>query len=135
MANEHSYIRLVHNYHDKQGYKWKIRDDYEGGVVDCFYEGDSSDLWVEYKYIKPFPKRPSTLIDLTHEKKYLSRLQQEWIIRRESKRADTAVIAGCQFGGVVFWGLEWQYAISAGEFKERCMPAREIMQLIIDRIS
>jgi len=134
MANEHSYIRLVHKYFDKETYRWKICDDYEGGVPDCFYEGDLSDLWVEYKYIKPFPKRHTTMIDLSNPKYYLSKLQQLWLTRRENRRHDTAVIAGSEHGGVIFWGDSWKTPITAEDFRYNCLPAREIMQCIVDRI-
>ena len=117
--NEHSYIKAVTRHLTEVNYKWKINDSYAGGTPDMFLEGISQDLWVEWKYIKPFPKRDTTVIDLTNTK-YLSALQQKWLVRRHHARGDVAVIAGSEYGGVVFFGLEWQRPITAGKFKDMC---------------
>ena len=135
MANEHSYIRLVHKYLDSSIYKWKICDEFQGGVPDCFYEGEFQDLWVEYKYIKPIPKRPSTLIDLTNPDRYLSKLQQHWLTRRYQKRKDSAVIAGSTKGGVLFLDKEWELPISTEEYLSRCIPAKQIARNIFDIVN
>lgn len=84
-----------------------------------FLEGAKKDLWVEWKFIKPFPKKDTTLIDLTNTK-YLSALQQKWLIRRQRIRGDVAVVAGSEYGGVVFFGLDWQRPITAGQFRDIC---------------
>lgn len=116
-------------------YAWKVNDDYQGGVPDCFYEGTQRDLWVEYKYVNPIPKRSSTMIDLCDHKRYLSKLQQLWLKRRYNKRGDTAVILGSTLGGVIFWGLSWEKPIAAGDYKNLCMPHAEIMNGITTYIS
>ena len=84
-----------------------------------FLEGTERDLWAEFKYLSPFPKKDTTLIDLTRPK-YLSALQQKWLIRRHNIRGDVAVVAGCEHGGAVFYGLEWQQPLTAAQFKARC---------------
>ena len=128
--NEHSYIRSVNRHKTKDLYYWKINDNFAGGVPDSFYEGDARDLYVEYKYIKPFPKRPVTIIDLTDTKKYLSSNQQRWLLRRHIRRGDAWVIAGCEHGGVIFRDLSWQTPISASDFLSRCLPPKELFQQI-----
>ncbi len=128
--NEHSYIRAVTRHLPSENYKWKINDGYAGGVPDWFFEGISRDLWVEWKYIKPFPKRDTTLIDLTKDE-YLSPLQKKWLIRRHTRRKDAWVIAGCEYGGVILRGLEWQQPLSAKDFKDRCLSHREICTKIV----
>ena len=52
--DEHGYIRSVTRHLPNDRYQWKIHDSYAGGVPDWFYEGHKQDLWVEWKYIKPF---------------------------------------------------------------------------------
>ena len=125
--NEHGYIRSVTRHLPSDRYQWKIHDSYAGGVPDWFYEGQNQDLWVEWKYIKPFPKRPGTLIDLTN-KKYLSALQQRWIMRRHEKRQDIWVIAGSEHGGVIFKNLDWQSPISVAEFQAQALKPKEISE-------
>ncbi len=128
--NEHSYIRAVTRHLPKDKYKWKINDNYAGGVPDWFFEGEAKDLWVEWKYIKVFPKRPQTMIDLT-SKKYLSTQQQRWLERRNRIRGDAWVIAGSEHGGVVFRGLEWKNSISAEAFLSKCLSHKELCSLIL----
>lgn len=136
MPTEHTYIRSVHRYAPKLvSLNWKINDQYHSGVPDCFYEGDFKDLWCEYKYVKPFPKRPITLIDLCNPNKYLSKLQVLWLTRRYEIRGDTAVIAGCQYGGVIFWGDSWKIPIKAEDFKARCLPSKDIMTQIAEYVN
>lgn len=129
--NEHSYIDSVHRHLGPPLYKWKVNDSFTGGIPDCFYEGTHHDLWVEYKHIKPFPKKPHTLIDLTNTNEYLTKKQQLWLIRRHEKFQDAWVIAGSEFGGVIFRGLGWQQPISAEEFKRRAFPQRLIAEQIL----
>ena len=129
--NEHSYIRSVNRHKTNDLYYWKINDNFAGGVPDSFYEGAANDLWIEYKYINIFPKRPDTLIDLTH-KKYLSPVQQRWLERRHEKRQDAWVIAGCEHGGVIFRGLSWQTPITASDFLPQCLPQKEILRQITE---
>lgn len=134
--NEHTYIDSISR-HIIDPHQWKINDMYATGVPDSFYEGSERDLWVEYKHIKPFPKKPTTLIDLTNPKYYLSKKQQLWITRRHSIRKDAWVIVGSEHGGVIFRDLGWQKPFSASEFLERVMPAKliaaEIMAFIDGR--
>ena len=134
--NETGYIQSV-NRHVNWEYYWKINDMYQGGVVDCFYEGTEHELWIEYKYIssKKFPKRDTTLIDLKKEKDFLSRNQQMWIERRHNFKNDAWVIVGSEHGGVIFRGLGWKIPITAPDFKARALPQKAVaaqIQAFID---
>jgi hypothetical protein len=128
--NEHSYIKSVHRHLNELSLRWKINDAFTGGVPDCFYEGSHQDLFVEYKYIKPFPKKEHTVIDLTDSRNYLTKQQQLWLTRRHNCRKDAWVIAGSEYGGVIFRGLGWQQPFSAEEFKRRALPQRLIAEQI-----
>ena len=124
--NEHKYTQAITSRLPKDQYRWKINDPYQGGVPDLFYEGLKRDLWIEVKFIKPFPKRDTTLIDLTDPKRYLSKLQQLWLTRRHSLRQDAYVLVGCEHGGVLLSGHEWQTPISGKELKERCATHKAV---------
>lgn len=129
--NEHTYIDSVHRHLKAINYKWKVNDSFTGGIPDCFYEGIVNDLWAEYKYVKPFPKKGHTLIDLTNSKEYLSKKQQIWLNRRHQTRGDAWVISGSEFGGIIFRGLGWQQPITVEEFKRRALPQRLIAEQIL----
>lgn len=109
--DEHSYIRSVHRYLkqlDPTIYYWKIHDQFEGGVADAWYCGNAANIWIEYKYIAKLPKRPTTLISLTNDKKYLSKLQQNWLARRHAQNNRVAVIVGSPKGNLILNALEWK---------------------------
>lgn len=127
--NEHGYIKSV-NRHINLSWQWKVNDNFTSGIPDCFYEGTARDLWVEYKYIRRFPKKPGTLIDLTRTDEYLSKLQQLWLERRVHLRGDAWVICGSEHGGVIFRTLAWQRAIEASTFKAIALPQRQIASII-----
>lgn len=95
---------------------WKINDRFAGGTPDMFIEGARRDLWLENKWLKPIPKRESTLIDLCHPEKYLSYKQQDWLKRRHHARGDTAVVLASEAGCLLFPGLDWQTPFTTGHF-------------------
>ena len=113
---------------------WKISDRFAGGTPDMFIEGNACDLWIENKWLNPVPKRPTTMIDLCHPDKFLSYNQQDWLIRRHQNRGDSAVILAGEPGCVYFPGLSWQTPISTGEFLERAIPRKKLIQLILQVI-
>ena len=133
--NEHSYVdKLKRLIAPHVSLFWKIKDDYQGGVVDIFIEGEHRDLWVEAKYLKALPKRDKTLIDLCNPK-FLSPLQQRWIERRFTKRKDTLVIAGSPGGSVLRWNIDWKEPIQAFVFKDLLIPDKEAAKTIIEWVN
>ena len=109
--NEHGFsksLRTKMHKVDPSIFWWKINDAYAGGTPDIFIEGVHRDIWCEAKYIKELPKRDTTMIDFTNTNQYLSKLQQEWLIRRHHKRGDTLVAVGHPDGCLLLWGLSWQ---------------------------
>tara|TARA_B110000116_G_scaffold45548_1_gene37797 strand:- start:6107 stop:6538 length:432 start_codon:yes stop_codon:yes gene_type:complete len=127
--NEHTFTAAFRKKLPADIYWWKINDNFAGGVPDAFLEGTNRDLWIEFKYIKALPKRPDTLIDLTNQK-YLSKLQQKWLKRREAKRGDTLVCVGCPQGVALFWENSWDTPMPAKAFHAMCHP--NIENSIID---
>jgi hypothetical protein len=112
---------------------WKVADPYAGGVPDIFIEGPRQDVWCEVKYIKALPLRETTVIDFT-KTRYLSKLQQEWLLRREKIRKDTLVIVGHPLGCVMFWGNTWITPIKTKGFKEKSIPISSAIQEIYHRL-
>lgn len=94
--NEHGYIRSVHRHLPADLHKWKVHDNYAGGVPDCWYAGPTGNIWVEYKWIKALPKRDSTLI-----KPNLSAQQLAWLIKMSGHSISCACIIGCPEGGIL----------------------------------
>ena len=115
--NEHTFTASFKKKLPDSIFWWKINDNFAGGVPDVFLEGEYCDLWIEFKYIKTLPKRPDTLIDLTNQK-YLSKLQQKWLTRRQERRGDTLVCVGCPQGVALFWGTSWKTPIATETFRE-----------------
>jgi hypothetical protein len=75
-------------------HKWKIHDNYAGGVPDCWYSGPAGNIWVEYKWIAKLPKRDTTLI-----KPNLSAQQLAWLIKMSGHSISCACIIGSTEGG------------------------------------
>ena len=94
--NEHSFVKAVHRKLPPEVYKWKIHDTYTGGVPDAMYAGPAGLLFVEYKYLKSLPKKPTTPI-----KTGLSELQVSWLERMLLYNVLVLVIIGSPSGAVV----------------------------------
>lgn len=98
--NEHSFVRSIHRQLKKQEAGvmiWKIHDNYQGGVPDAFYRGSKESLFVEYKVVKSFPKRPSTLVIPA-----ISSLQKQWIITAAQLYQKVWVVVGSLEGIGIF---------------------------------
>jgi hypothetical protein len=93
--NEHSFIKSIHKHLHPDVYKWKIHDTYTGGVPDAMYSGPGGVLFVEYKYVKAFPKRDTTMI-----KTSVSLLQLQWL-ERMNTAAKAALIVGVEDSAVI----------------------------------
>ncbi|TXH11212.1 MAG: hypothetical protein E6R03_14595 [Hyphomicrobiaceae bacterium] len=113
-------------------FHWKIHDPYAGGVPDHFIEGVNRDLWIESKHLKELPKKPSTIIDLCNEKKFLSLLQQEWLRRRDKKRHDCAVLVTCDDGtAALFLNRTWEIPYTTEDFRAKLQPFKDIVEQIV----
>jgi hypothetical protein len=87
--NEHSYIKAIHRLLPSTVYKWKINDNFHGGVADAYYSGPAGDLWIEYKYLSRPPKRRNTVV-----KTCLTDQQLHWLTSRQSEGRNVALIIG-----------------------------------------
>lgn len=123
---ESQYTSAIHKKLPKNIYKWKINDNFAGGVPDAFYRSLAArgrPLWVEYKFLKALPKRPTTVV-----KPDLSSQQLAWLKQAKNAGEQAYVIIGVenvryknQACGVVLDTIEeWENGIIAAEFLRRC---------------
>lgn len=117
--NEHGFINAVHRPLRKNAAIdiWKINANFANGVPDAWYAGGKNTVWVEYKYLKAWPKRSTTVIDLTNDKQYLSVPQQKWLERKHTFGVNIAVVLGVGNDAVILRGLEWKRPYTTGELK------------------
>lgn len=108
---ESTFIGSVHKHLPASLYRIKNNNMYNSGQPDCWYSGNKSDLWVEYKFVV-VPKLDLTLIIPS-----LSELQRNWLVSRHDEGRKVAVIIGCKEGGVWLPGIAWNRNFSAGEFR------------------
>lgn len=127
---ETTFIAGVHRHLPVGLYRMKNHNEYNGGIADCWYSGEKSDLWVEYKHIV-VPKRPDTLIDLCAAKNpALSPLQQKWLRDRLAEGRSVRVIVGSPEGGVILSDLAWELPMPAKKFRELALTRKEIAEWI-----
>ena len=123
--NEAQFTRNVNKRLPKTVKSWKIIDQYEGGVPDCFYRlrytASPNPLWVEFKYLKALPKRETTLI-----RPNLSALQINWLTEAAQAAEKTAVIVGYGSKGVVYSLSEALNGIETAEFVSRMETYQEL---------
>lgn len=124
---EHSYVRNLHSRLKRSApeiYIWKINDPYQGGVADAYYS-QASDMWVEYKYLKTLPKRPSTVVDLG-----LSPLQRKWLSDRHREGRRVCVVVGSPAGSLILPGIDWGRSITTADFISSAVDNSEVAAYI-----
>jgi len=124
--NEHSFIRSMHRQLPTELYKWKINDNFQGGVADAYYSGSGGDLWVEYKYLAKLPKRPTTIVKIE-----LTGQQKLWLRSRRKEGRNIAVIIGSPQGHVILYDQLWEKEITAEEFIKKCLTTKQIADTIV----
>ena len=123
---ETNYIKRVHSHLPVGVYKWKIRDDFHGGVADAYYDGPKGLVFVEYKFVKTLPKRQKTFI-----KPKLSELQKEWLGQRHRNGVPTIVIVGSTSGGYVYnCPSAWERGVPLHTFLTGSLSHKEIADYI-----
>ena len=126
--NEHGYIRSIHRKLPPSIYRWKINDNFEGGVADAYYSGNKGDLWVEYKYIKALPKRSATTI-----KTSLSQQQKLWLSRRSEEGRRVAVIIGSPMPYIIMSSpSDWNEQMTQADFIRRAFDKDRLVSYIIE---
>ncbi|WP_075881495.1 hypothetical protein [Vreelandella massiliensis] len=126
--NEHGFIRSVHRKLPAGIYRWKINDNFEGGVADAYYSGNKGDLWIEYKYLKALPKRGSTPIRTT-----LSAQQQLWLADRYREGRRVALVIGSSTGCLVLTTPdEWNRDLTRDDFIRNAIEKTRLVSYIVE---
>lgn len=126
--NEHGFIRSVHRQLPDSLYKWKINDNFQGGVADTYYSGTGGDLWIEYKYLKELPKRPTTEI-----KTSLSTQQRVWLTDRHNEGRTVALVIGSPNGILLLTTPDqWSEPLTCAEFIRRAIDKARLVSYIVE---
>jgi hypothetical protein len=129
---EHAFVKSVHRKIDPRIKIWKIIDGFHGGVSDALYFGyEGRHLFVEYKYVKELPVRPTTIVAKTK----LPPLQQEWFQDLKDRGQSVSVVVGCglprHYKGVVLGEPEETLSgITNADFVTRLLTKDEICHSI-----
>lgn len=110
--NEHGFIKAVHRKLPPALYRWKIHDNFTGGVPDAWYAGPNGSLFIEYKYVT-LPKKPSTRI-----KTGLSALQLAWLDTMCDYKVVVAVIIGSKTGAIILTRKDWHKPLFNTDFDQ-----------------
>ena len=105
------FTAAVHRLLLKSIHHEKMNNPFRGGTADCWYSGNSGDLWVEYKW---YARLPRAQFDLTAGKKpVLSGLQQKWLRERHDEGRNVAVVVGCPAGCMIIRDLDWESPVTS----------------------
>lgn len=102
----------------------KMNNPYRGGTADFWYSGNKADLWVEYKWVQKIPKKEYSLVDGATPS--LSKLQQQWLLKRHSEGRRVVVIVGTPDGAIILDSLSWMDAIDFSKTIDRDLVAKWI---------
>jgi hypothetical protein len=125
-VNEHSFIRAIHKKLPADLYRWKIHDSYTGGVPDTLYAGPSGILFIEYKWLKSLPKKPTTPIKIG-----LSPLQIIWLNKFHSFGQKVAVVVGYPDGVLLFEGNSWTKDINIANIQNYVVTDKLLVSYIL----
>lgn len=108
---ETRFSRLLHSKLDASIYFEKMSNPYRRGTPDFYYEGDSSILWAEHKWIKEPWKKDLQSSQICSTSSWTH--QRHWLERAHSKGKHTRVIVGVSSGKEAkSYLLEWPYSFS-----------------------
>ena len=135
---ESQYTAALHKKLPKNIYKWKINDNFAGGVPDAFYRALSTPiglpLWVEYKFLKKLPERETTVI-----KPNLSHQQLIWLKQAVNSGEQALVIVGVesekrsrQTAGFIMMQSEWENGIQTQVARSRLRSMDELATIITE---
>lgn len=107
-------------------YHEKNNNPFNSGTPDVFYSGNEGDLWVEYKFMKELPKRPTTLVVPD-----LSPGQKRWLGNRLDEGRNVAVIMGVgPKHGILYRNREWLVPISTSELQAKLVLRQDLADWI-----
>lgn len=101
---EKDFINKIHRKLPKSIYKWKIRDTYHGGVPDAYYSGVGGCIFIEYKYEKFLPKKPTTRIPVK-----TTTQQKQWLLTARSHCVPAFVVLGVEDKVVITSKVDVEY--------------------------
>lgn len=130
--NEHGFVKAVHRHLSDDVFRWKIHDKFAGGVPDAMYVGPAGVLFVEYKYLKDFPKRPTTPLKIN-----VSPLQIAWmqeVSSRSSTNVACVVVIGCANNALIVSIEDLSNTISSKEAQLKCVAFADIARYIEETI-
>lgn len=125
---ETRFIASIHRLLSPSFHWEKMANPYRGGTADCWYSGNRTDLWIEWKFVE-VPKRDDTIVNLG-----LSALQVDWLNSRWNEGRNIWVITGSKEGGVVFTDGRWNLPIRAKGFRTQIHNKAMIAKQIIDHV-
>lgn len=129
---ENVFISSVHKYlpPDDILHREKTNNPYRGGILDWYYDGSKSDLWIEYKYQ---PGNFPLLLDISNSKKKpsLSKLQTAWLTRRYHNGKNAVVIVGSKHGGLLLQDEAWLELIPRDYVMANLLTRKEIAEWIV----
>jgi hypothetical protein len=125
--NEHSFIRAIHRLLPKHVYRWKINDNFAGGVADAYYSGVAGDLWIEYKFVS-LPKRDTSKVIFG-----ASAQQIRWLCQRKQEGRRVYLVVGSDEGCLIVDEPDvWRKnSVSAAYFRRNAVDRKVIVDLIL----
>ena len=127
---ETTFINGLHKKLPRSVYYMKNNNPYTGGIPDCWYSGQSGDLWVEYKYLPTMPVRADV-----HPAKLLSALQREWLNGRHAEGRNVAVIIGAPKGGVLLVDRTWEASIPPQLFASLIRSKDDLVEWVLTQVN
>lgn len=127
---ETTFINALHRKLPTSVYHMKNNNPYTGGIPDCWYSGQSGDLWVEYKYLPTMPVRADV-----HPAKLLSALQLQWLNGRHTEGRNVAVIIGAPKGGVLLVDRAWEMSMSPQLFGSLIRSKDDLIEWILTQVN
>ena len=127
---ETTFINALHRKLPTSVYHMKNNNPYTGGIPDCYYSGQSGDVWVEYKFLPTMPVRADV-----HPAKLLSALQMEWLNGRYAEGRNVAVIIGAPKGGVLLVDRAWEMSLSPQLFASLIRSKDDLIEWILTQVN
>lgn len=127
---ETTFINALHRKLPTSVYHMKNNNPYTGGIPDCWYSGQSGDVWVEYKFLPTMPVRADV-----HPAKLLGALQMEWLNGRYAEGRNVAVIIGAPKGGVLLVDRAWEMSLSPQLFASLIRSKDALIEWILTQVN
>ena len=104
---------------------WKIADRFTRDVPDARYSGHGGRLYIEYKWLRAFPKKAPVRPALTAG-------QRHWLDEEAARGVQVAVAVGAPEGVLLYPDLDWYKPIPA---ENALITPRDLAQWIVKVVS